>query len=187
HAASAPRAEANRMSFMIRTASHLASVGDLWSQPPSRPPAASPLRLRAYGSLQGMVRVNRRALAVWLVLFGVYAATVGARAFDHSAYAGDEPRFLLTARSLAHDGNVNVFDEYRSNAYRGFYMHKLSSAGVPNRVHRTLYEPGGLGFPLLLAPAYMAGGACSGASCCSRSCPGCRCDSRRRRLRLRCT
>jgi hypothetical protein len=106
-----------------------------------------------------MVRVNRRALAIWLVLFGVYAATVGARAFDHSAYAGDEPRFLLTARSLAHDGDVNVFDDYRTNAYRGFYMHKLSSAGVPNRVHRTLYEPGGLGFPLLLAPAYMAGGS----------------------------
>ena len=78
-----------------------------------------------------MVRVNRRALAVWLVLFGVYAATVGARAFDHSAYAGDEPRFLLSARSLAHDGDVNVFDDYRSNAYRGFYMHTPASPLQP--------------------------------------------------------
>lgn len=106
-----------------------------------------------------MLRFNRRALLVWLVLFGIYAATVGMRASDHSAYAGDEPRYLLTARSLAHDGDVNVFDDYRSNAYRGFYMHRLGSAGVPNRAHRTLYEPGGLGFPLLLAPAYMVGGA----------------------------
>jgi hypothetical protein len=106
-----------------------------------------------------MVRVSRRALAVWVVLFGIYAATVGMRAFDHSAYAGDEPRFLLTARSLAHDGDVNVFDDYRSEAYRSFYLHKLASAGVPDPAHRTLYEPGGLGFPLLLAPAYMAGGA----------------------------
>jgi hypothetical protein len=106
-----------------------------------------------------MVRVNRRALLVWLVLFGAYAATVGMRAFDHSAYAGDEPRYLLTARSLARDGDVNLFDDYRANAYRGFYMHKLSSAGAPDRAHRTLYEPGGLGFPLLLTPAYLVGGA----------------------------
>jgi hypothetical protein len=106
-----------------------------------------------------MVRVSRRMLVVWLVLFGAYAATIGMRAFDNSAYAGDEPRFLMTARSLAHDGDVNVFDDYRANAYRGFYMHKLASAGVPDRAHRTLYEPGGLGFPLLLAPAYAVGGA----------------------------
>jgi hypothetical protein len=106
-----------------------------------------------------MVRVNRRALLVWLVFFGVYAATVGMRAFDHSAYAGDEPRYLLTARSLAHDGDVNVFDDYHSNAYRAFYMHKLSSAGAPDHAHRTLYEPGGLGFPLLITPAYLVGGA----------------------------
>ena len=105
-----------------------------------------------------MLRVSRRALLVWLALFGVYAATVGMRAFDHSAYAGDEPRFLMTARSLAHDGDVNVFDDYRSKAYRSFYMHKLASAGAPDRTHRTLYEPGGIGFPLLLTPAYLVGG-----------------------------
>jgi hypothetical protein len=106
-----------------------------------------------------MLRMSRRALLVWLVFFGLYAATVGMRASDHSAYAGDEPRFLLTARSLAREGDVNVFDDYRSNAYRGFYMHKLVSAGAPDPAHRTLYEPGGLGFPLLLTPAYLVGGA----------------------------
>jgi hypothetical protein len=106
-----------------------------------------------------MLRVTRRALVVWLALFAVYATTVGLHAFDHSAYAGDEPRFLLTARSLAHDGDVNVFDDYRSNAYRDFYMHKLASTGAPDRAHRTLYEPGGLGFPLLVTPAYLLGGA----------------------------
>ena len=103
--------------------------------------------------------MSRRALMVWLVFFGLYAATVGMRATAGSAYAGDEPRFLLTARSLARDGDVNVFDDYRSNAYRGFYMHKLVSGGVPDSAQRTLYEPRGLGFPLLLTPAYLVGGA----------------------------
>src|SRR4051794_31943854 len=106
-----------------------------------------------------MVRLSSRALVVWLVLFGLYAATTGMRAFDHSAYAGDEPRFLLTTRSLAHDGDVNVFDDYRSNAYRSFYKHPLAGGGAPDRVARTQYEPGGIGFPLLLTPAYMVGGA----------------------------
>jgi len=106
-----------------------------------------------------MVRVSRRALAVWVALFAVYAATVGMRAFDHSAYAGDEPRFLLTARSLAHDGDVNVFDDYRSNAYRSFYKERLSGQGTVDRTAQTQYEPGGLGFPVLLTPAYLVGGA----------------------------
>jgi hypothetical protein len=106
-----------------------------------------------------MVRVSRRALVVWLALFGLYAATLGMRAVGNSAYAGDEPRFLLTARSLAHDGNVNVFDDYQSNAYRSFYKKRLATAGVPDRARGTLYEPGGLGFPLLLTPAYLVGGA----------------------------
>jgi hypothetical protein len=106
-----------------------------------------------------MLRVSARALVIWAALFALYAATLGLRAFDHSGYAGDEPRFLLTAKSIADDGDVNVFDEYRSNAYRSFYKHKLSSGGVPDRAQRTLYEPGGLGFPLLLAPAYIVGGA----------------------------
>jgi hypothetical protein len=58
-----------------------------------------------------MVRVSRRALAVWVALFAVYAATVGMRAAGHSAYAGDEPRFLLTTRSLAHHGDGKVLDD----------------------------------------------------------------------------
>jgi hypothetical protein len=105
-----------------------------------------------------MLRVTRRALVVWLVLFGLYAATIDMRAFDRSSYAGDEPRFLVTARALTHRGDANVFDDYRSRTYQSFYPHRLASGGVPDRLHRTLYEPGGVGFPLLLAPAFLVGG-----------------------------
>ena len=42
----------------------------------------------------------RRAAVLWLVLFGVYAATIGLDAFGSSDYAGQEPHNLLTARSL---------------------------------------------------------------------------------------
>ena len=39
-------------------------------------------------------------LALWLLLFGVYAATLGLDAFGDSDYGGDEPHYLLAAESL---------------------------------------------------------------------------------------
>ena len=46
----------------------------------------------------------RRTLALWLLLFGVYAATVGLDAFGTSDYGGDEPHYLLAAESRGPDG-----------------------------------------------------------------------------------
>ncbi len=106
-----------------------------------------------------MLRVTRRAALVWLLLFAVYAGTLGLRAVGRSQYAGDEPRYLLTARSLAQSGDLNVFDEYRQKAYRGFYPYELAPRGAPDPSHSTLYDPGGIGFPLLIAPAYRVAGA----------------------------
>ena len=106
-----------------------------------------------------MLRVTRRAALVWLLLFAVYAGTLGLRAVGRSQYAGDEPRYLLTARSLAQSGDLNVFDEYREKAYRGFYPYELAPRGTPDPAHSTLYDPGGIGFPLLIAPAYRVAGA----------------------------
>ena len=54
----------------------------------------------------------RRTLALWLLLFGVYAATLGLDAFGESDYGGDEPHYLLAAESLVEDGDVDVLDEY---------------------------------------------------------------------------
>ena len=99
----------------------------------------------------------RRALALWLLLFGVYAATVGLDSDGDARYAGDEPHYLLAAESLRHDHDVDVADEYAARAYDDFH----DGALVP-RGHRTkgrLDEPYGIGFPLLILPAYWLGGA----------------------------
>jgi hypothetical protein len=105
-----------------------------------------------------MLRVIRRAALVWLLLFAVYAGTLGLRAFGHSQYAGDEPRYLLSADSLAHGGGFNVFDEYRQKAYRSFYPYTLEPRGSIG-AGSTLYDPVGTGFPLLITPAYRVAGA----------------------------
>jgi len=99
----------------------------------------------------------RRTLALWLLLFGVYAATVGLDAFGRSEYGGDEPHYLLAADSLVHDGDVDVLDEFAARRYADFYPYELDRHG--RETEGRLNEPHGVGFPLLIAPAYALGGA----------------------------
>ena len=99
----------------------------------------------------------RRTLALWLLLFGVYASTLGLHAFRGSDYGGDEPHYLLAAKSIVEDGNVDVSDEYATRAYAEFYPYKLRPHG--EETGGRLNEPHGVGFPLLIAPAFALGGA----------------------------
>lgn len=99
----------------------------------------------------------RRTLALWLLLFGVYASTLGLHAFSGSDYGGDEPHYLLAAKSIVEDGNVDVSDEYASRAYGEFYPYELRPHG--EETGGRLNEPHGVGFPLLIAPAFALGGA----------------------------
>jgi hypothetical protein len=98
----------------------------------------------------------RRTLALWLLLFAAYAATLGLDAFGASDYGGDEPHYLLAAESIVEDGNVDVLDEYASRSYAGFYPYELRPHG--RRTEGRLNEPHGVGLPLLIAPAYAIGG-----------------------------
>src|SRR5215218_3013585 len=99
----------------------------------------------------------RRTPALWLLLFGVYAATLGLDAFGVSEYGGDEPHYLLAAESLVEDGDVDVLDEYASRAYADFYPYELDRHGT--ETEGRLNEPHGVGLPLLIAPAYAVAGA----------------------------
>src|SRR5688572_24156259 len=98
----------------------------------------------------------RRAAALWLLLFAVYAATVGLDSFGDSKYGGDEPHFLLTAKSIVEDGNPDLLDEYRTRDYAEISRFDLEPRGALTR--GLLNEPLGVGFPLLIAPAYAVGG-----------------------------
>jgi hypothetical protein len=100
---------------------------------------------------------GRRAIALWLVLFAVYAATLGLDAFADSDYAGDEPHHLLAAQSLAEDRDLDVSDSYRERAYRDFYPYPLDMHGRPT--NGRLHEPHGAGYPLIATPAFELAGA----------------------------
>jgi hypothetical protein len=98
----------------------------------------------------------RRTLALWLLLFAAYAATLGLDAFGASDYGGDEPHYLLAAESIVEDADVDVLDEYASRSYADFYPYELDPHG--RETEGRLNEPHGVGFPLLIAPAYALGG-----------------------------
>jgi hypothetical protein len=98
----------------------------------------------------------RRAAAVWIVLFAAYAATIGLPAFGDSQFGGVEPHLLLTAESIVSDGDVDLRDEYASRAYRGWYPYVLERHG--RLTNGQANEPQGVGFALMIAPAYALGG-----------------------------
>jgi hypothetical protein len=103
------------------------------------------------------VRRVRRAAVLFLLLFGVYAATLGIDAAPGTRFAGDEPHYLLAAESIVSDGDVDLRDEYARGDYRDWHSRPLSTDG--ELVDGRLHEPQGLGFPVLIAPAYALGGS----------------------------
>ncbi len=98
----------------------------------------------------------RRAAALWLTLFAVYAATIGLDAVGSSEYAGLEPHHLIAAESIVRDGDVDVRDEYAQRAYADYYPFELEPRG--RLTAGRLNEPHGIGLPLLIAPAWAVGG-----------------------------
>lgn len=98
----------------------------------------------------------RRTAALFLLLFAVYCGTIGMRAFGAADYAGDEPHYLLTARSLVDTKGLDVTKQYAEHTYSSFYPYRLRPHG--KRTDRALREPHGMGFPLLIAPAWRVGG-----------------------------
>jgi hypothetical protein len=120
------------------------------------------------------------------VLFAAYMATSGVDAAGGAEFAGDEPHFLIAAESLADGGDLDLADEYaerrdelRSGAERRDELRSEGESGATRRdelrgepgatrrdslrtdgrvVAGRLVEPHGIGFPLLIAPAYELGG-----------------------------
>ena len=106
---------------------------------------------------RSVASVRLRLAAIWLVLFAVYASTIGLNAFGPSDYGGDEPHYLLTAKSLVDDRDVDVRNQRAAREWEEFYPQYLDRHGklTDGRAH----EPHGAGFPVLIAPAFAIGGA----------------------------
>jgi hypothetical protein len=99
-----------------------------------------------------------RLVALWLVLFAVYAAAIGLRSGPGAEYGGDEPHHLIVAESIVADGDLDVRNQYASRAYAGWHPERLHPAGRAPVAGGALREPQGMGLALLITPAYALGG-----------------------------
>ncbi|HEX2038552.1 MAG TPA: hypothetical protein VHF47_02345, partial [Acidimicrobiales bacterium] len=102
---------------------------------------------------------RRAALLVFVVVAVAGQLAVGMRASTTASTTGDEPFYLLTAQSLQSDGDLDLRDEYRNREYREFWdgrveLWKQMTPAPDGR----LLAPHDPGLPLLILPAYAAGG-----------------------------
>jgi len=104
--------------------------------------------------------IERRVLVLsfLLVLLGGQLA-VGGRASRTATVTGDEPFYLLTAQSLASDGDLDLTDEYRNGEERRFWDGSVplwkQMEPMPDGRLLAPHDPG---LPLLVLPAYRLGG-----------------------------
>jgi hypothetical protein len=95
--------------------------------------------------------------AVALVAFAAAAAGIGARASYGAQTTADEPHYLLTALSLAQDGDLDVSDEFARRAYRPFHEIDLAPQAEP-MAGGALVEPHDPLLPAILAVPVAVGG-----------------------------
>ena len=106
-------------------------------------------------------RTTRRVR--WLLLAVAVAATAAAalgttvRATYGAQTTADEPQYLLSALSLAEDGDLNIADELRDERWRDFHEAQLPEQTKPLAGGRRISPHDPL-LPVLLAPPMAAGG-----------------------------
>jgi hypothetical protein len=98
----------------------------------------------------------RRALPLWLALVTVYTLVWALGVGPAADVSAPEAHRLLGAESLISDGDLDLRDEFATRAWRGFYDGSLKPVG--QMLDSRLVEPQGLGFELLIAPAYAVAG-----------------------------
>jgi hypothetical protein len=100
----------------------------------------------------------RRAVALaFAVGFAAAAVGAGVPAANFAQTTGDEPHYLLTALSLAEDGDLDLRDELRAERYRSFHAANLDPQSKPLEDGRLVAPHDPLLPALVAAPMGAAG------------------------------
>jgi hypothetical protein len=83
------------------------------------------MRLVAPTGPKALSSVRPKAVAVFVLLFAAYAATLALPGRGSDDRSAREARYLMVATSLHEDGDLAVADEYRDRAYREFHRGAL--------------------------------------------------------------
>jgi hypothetical protein len=91
------------------------------------------------------------------VLFAAYAATLGVDAAGDASHTRAESHYLLGAAAITHGDGLSLTNAYAERRWEEWQGEPLVTDGEV--VAGRLVEPHGVGFPLLIAPAFALGGA----------------------------
>ena len=99
------------------------------------------------------------AVAMFMVLCGAYAFSVGLRASYGAAITADEPFYLLTTQSLLQDGDLDLTQQYERESWRSFFDHPqgLWKQSIPNE-DGVLLSPHEPGTSIVVLPGFAVGG-----------------------------
>jgi hypothetical protein len=106
-------------------------------------------------------RLRRVLAAVALAVTAVAALGIGVRATYGTRTTADEPQYLLSAISLAHDRDLDVSDERAALAYRPFHERALPQQALI-QADGSQVNPHDPLLPALLAAPVWLGGAANG-------------------------
>ena len=102
--------------------------------------------------------MQRAVVIVVGLAAGLWAAIgLGARAEHDARLTADEPQYLLSAISLAEDGDLNIRDELNQLRALPFHAAVLPQQTRPLDSGRTRLSPHDPGLPVLLTPAVWVG------------------------------
>ncbi|MCD4653839.1 hypothetical protein K8T06_07870, partial [bacterium] len=91
--------------------------------------------------------------ALWF--FGFH----GSWQWPANSLQGDEPHYLMMTHSMVRDTDLNLFNEYREQAYSGYYSGILEPKPSDFQSRGLIFSRGlGASFPLLLVPSYALNG-----------------------------
>jgi len=102
-------------------------------------------------------RLKRKAALVGLAVFIVTLLGIPARATYGAQVSADEPQYLLTALSIAHDGDLDIANQRYSGAYRDFHE-VLLPVQTELKPDGSRFSPHNPLLPLYLALPMWAGG-----------------------------
>ncbi len=101
---------------------------------------------------------RRNVRLVFFISLAVYTAMLFSGFVPALPFSGDEPHYLLMARSIVRDGDLNLHEDYGQQHYREFYPGSLDAHAYPGKKGPgRLYSKHMPALPLLLAPAYWCG------------------------------
>jgi hypothetical protein len=123
------------------------------------------MRLVAPTGPKALSSVRPKAVALFVLLFAAYAATLALPGRGGDDRSAREARYLMVVTSLHEDGDLAVADEYRDRAYREFHRGALRPPSEPHAGR--LLEGVGIGLPLLAAPLLGLGGVTAVALLCA--------------------